>query len=496
VRPGRGTRRLGAELGGVALLLLAALLVRVPTLGQPLLEAHGFRQTQTAYTALLFKNEGISLLHPKLPVLGDPFEVPFEFPAFQLLASIVMRLGMEPDTAMRVTALACFLLTGVLLYGFVRRFAGRSAAVATLVVFLFSSFAMLWSRASMIEYLATAAAVAYVWAAIEWRERRRGILAVAAVAFGALACLVKITTGAIYLLPVLFYVSGSDRAGLRGFVKARLDPLLAVVVLVPLAAGLAWTRHADAIKDDNPLTRWLTSDALRAWNFGTFDQRLDLANWLEVANRIILHQLGLIMIFVLLVGVLQRRNRSLWLGWAASGVAGIALFFNLHVVHDYYQAAITPVTAVLVGVGFSALFHARPMNRYAHPAAVLAVIGMVVGAALALDSEYWRRSWRSIDPDDSRLVLARSITAHSDPDQPVAVLGFDWSPIVLYYARRKGTMFSSGVSRAETLAALDSSYQLVAISSDEPPASRAEVLAHWRTASRVGEGVYRVGGIR
>jgi hypothetical protein len=371
------------------------------------------------------------------------------------------------------------------------------AAIATLMVFLFSSFAMLWSRASLIEYMATAAAVAYVWAAIEWREERRTTLALVAVAFGSLACLVKITTGVIYLLPVLLYVAASDGRGLRGFLRARLDPMLAVIVLLPPAVGLVWTRHADGIKDDSPLTRSLTSDALRTWNLGTLDQRLDVANWLEVARRIGLHQLGVIMILVLLVGVFERRKRSLWLGWAAAGVAAIALFFNLHVVHDYYQAAITPVTAVLVGVGFAALSRVRPLDRYARPAVVLAVIGMLVVGGLALDGAYWRQSWKTIDRDDPRLAIARSISEHSRRDEPVAVVGFDWSPEVLYYARRKGTMFWSGVSRAETLATLDTSYRLVAISDDEPQTSRAGVLAHWRTSRRVGVGgVYRVSGIR
>jgi hypothetical protein len=51
-----------------------------PTLGRPLLERHAFRQTQTAHTARIYHEQGIDLLHPKLPVLGEPYEVPFEFP--------------------------------------------------------------------------------------------------------------------------------------------------------------------------------------------------------------------------------------------------------------------------------------------------------------------------------------------------------------------------------------------------------------------------------
>ena len=83
-RPIRWNPRLG-ELAVVVAVPLAVYvaLVIAPTLGRPLLERHSFRQTQTALTARIFHEQGIDLLHPKLPVLGAPFEVPFEFPLFQ-----------------------------------------------------------------------------------------------------------------------------------------------------------------------------------------------------------------------------------------------------------------------------------------------------------------------------------------------------------------------------------------------------------------------------
>src|SRR5688572_7732919 len=97
-------------------------------MNQTLVERHGFRQTQTAYTARAFHEHGIDLLHPKLPVLGRPFEAPFEFPLFQAIATIPMRLGMSADTSMRVTGLACFLVTAVLLFGLLRYVSNRVVA--------------------------------------------------------------------------------------------------------------------------------------------------------------------------------------------------------------------------------------------------------------------------------------------------------------------------------------------------------------------------------
>src|SRR5437762_116737 len=53
--------------------MVLALVPRLPTLAQPLLEAHGFRQTWTAYTALIYHEQGIDLLHPEMPIFGPRF---------------------------------------------------------------------------------------------------------------------------------------------------------------------------------------------------------------------------------------------------------------------------------------------------------------------------------------------------------------------------------------------------------------------------------------
>ena len=48
----------------VAGLVLVAVAIRLPNLDAALLGRHGFRETQTAYTAVVYRDEGVSLLHP------------------------------------------------------------------------------------------------------------------------------------------------------------------------------------------------------------------------------------------------------------------------------------------------------------------------------------------------------------------------------------------------------------------------------------------------
>ena len=360
-----GTRRVSARLveaAFVAAVLVAFVLVVLPTLGQPLLERHGFRQTQTAYTARIYHEQGIDLIHPKLPVLGEPFEVPFEFPLFQAAASVVMDAGVRDDVAMRTTGLLCFLLTALLLYGLVRRVDGRVSAVAALVAFVATPFAVLWGRTSMMEYLATAGAVGFAWATIAWREERRPAVGGLALAAGLVGMLVKPTTAVFWILPALAYRPKSGRHGDR----RRELMWLAVLVLVPLGAAALWTHHADAIKAASPTTAWLTSSALREWNFGTLGQRFASDTWEVILDRLrglIVGYAGIPLLVVAAVALARSPQRRFWLGIVLAAVLPPLVFTNLYYQHDYYLAAVSPAIAALIGLGVGFAWRLLPTRH-------------------------------------------------------------------------------------------------------------------------------------
>jgi 4-amino-4-deoxy-L-arabinose transferase-like glycosyltransferase len=187
---------------GLALLGLA-IAIHIPTLNQPLVETQSFRQTTTAYPALLFHLQGIDLLRPQVPVFGPPFVLPIEFPLFQAAAAIAMNLGVPADPAVRLTALACFVITAVLVWRLLVAVAGEAAGLAGLAAFLFSPLGLLVSRMSLIEYMATAGGLAFVLGGLRWHETGKWAWYVAALTAGTIGLLVKSTTGAIYLVPVL-----------------------------------------------------------------------------------------------------------------------------------------------------------------------------------------------------------------------------------------------------------------------------------------------------
>ena len=96
-------------------IFVLALAVRLPAMWAPPFVRHPWRQAQTAFTIREFARNGIDVLHPRVPVVGRPWVLIYEFPLFQAIAAALMRLGASAETTGRWVALACFFATAHIL---------------------------------------------------------------------------------------------------------------------------------------------------------------------------------------------------------------------------------------------------------------------------------------------------------------------------------------------------------------------------------------------
>jgi len=367
---------------------------------------------------------------PLLPVFGSPWQVPFEFPLFQASAATLMGFGGSADFSNRLACLIWFCVTAALIFWIARRYAGVGAAWASLLVFTFSPFAVQWGRTAMIEYCATALALAWIGALFRWRTDRRWHWGALALMSGSLAFLVKPTTALPLMIPaVLFTPPGST--------KRRQDPVLAALLVIPVIAGVLWTFYADHIKASNDLTAWLTSGELRDWTIGTLDQRLDPANLALIVGRLdqtLVGALGVIAIGVAIVA--SRTNRLLWLSFAMSVPFGIGVFFNLYVVHDYYLAALSPALALCIGVGTAVAVRRLRLNSRVRSTALAGVVAVWLAFMSWYGRDYRALSEMAVAPG----IEVAEVTEHSSSSEQILIAGADWSPVIPYYAGRKALM--------------------------------------------------------
>ena len=342
-RQTRTSRRRPRCAGSRPLLLVAAVLIHLPTLGAPLLDRHPFRQTQTAFTARIFHEQGIDLLHPKLPILGPPWEVPFEFPLFQAAAAVVMDAGVPEDTALRLTGLASFILAAGLLWLLVRRQAGWIGATVAL------------------DGLPVLAARDLVGPGGAHRVHRPG--GVVRIRPGRPALARPVARAAWFALALALGLHRRAREDhdrrCSGSRRSRSSRSVATTTGGRVARGPGRGRCRScrcwpgspgpatrtAIKAASDATAWLTSGALSAWNFGTRRPAAAAGSWgsiyYERRSSWPARSPSLFLAYPAIRFALARRQIRFWTWIAATAVGPILVFFNLYVVHDYYAMAVS-----------------------------------------------------------------------------------------------------------------------------------------------------------
>ncbi|GAC1348415.1 MAG: hypothetical protein NVSMB18_36550 [Acetobacteraceae bacterium] len=457
--------------GLAAIALGHVLYLLIGWINAPLLGIHSFRQTQTALSAYWILHGG-PLLAYETPVLGSPWAIPFELPIYQAIAALVALAGVPLDAAGRLVSIA-FLLVGFwplrMLWRDLR-FEPVGLPIACALLLAAPEYAF-WSRTFMMESCALVLALLWLALFVRFLHGGRGWIAVAALVAGLLAGGAKATTLPPFALLAGFIALPQVWRWVRGGCARRELPrltLAAALLLLPFVGALAWVAYSDAVKVANPFGQALTSGSLSAWNYGSWAQRVsaDLAGtqgdrMLDIFGRA--WPLGLLAI---VYGALRRGGqRTVALALAAAYLTPVALFTNLHLVHNYYQYANAAFLVVAASLGIALLARHAPLRP-------------VAGAALLLlfaaqFNQFYGRQVRWLTPDraESYYNIALAARDRLPPDASLLVFGADnWSSEIPYYAQRKALVVPIFPSPARLMGDIMSPTHLAAILRD-PQAS-------------------------
>ena len=436
-----------------ALLFLAAanaLLFWIRTLGQPLIDVHAFRQTQTALTSFWLQPGLSGILHYETPVLGAPWEVPFEFPFYQFIVAALSRIAwLDLSFSGRVVSLIFGLGAMAMAIALLRQYGfSRLAQLIFATLYLSSSIYLYWNRSFMIESTAlffTLTALFLYGRSIRTFDDLtplRRLLPAAGFALSlTLAMLVKATTAlSVFLLISCHLLWHLLRRSTRRspILLANSLALLAGVAIAFLALR-EWTHHADALKSLNPYGLKLTSTALRDWNFGNLHQRFSGDLWQGVViKRMLTKDAWLLLVLLLATALWQSRKDRRRIGCILVcillGVMPLLLFSNLHIVHKYYQSA-NHVFLLLAIAGSGALILERPRQ----PALIQAMAAAILLFYVISDAKTFKRDYLddANKQSDEKLEISRLINISTDPSSAILVLGHDWDSSFPYLSRRR-----------------------------------------------------------
>ncbi|MBC5781730.1 glycosyltransferase family 39 protein [Ramlibacter sp. USB13] len=434
----KSVERLGDHARFLFLVAVAVIVfVNCINVGNPILERHAFRQTQTALTAQMFLEHGFRLSY-ETPVLGEPWSMPLEFPLYQALVALVTYVtGASITVVGRLVSLAFTLACCLPIHATLRRLGvPRHAKYLALAMFLTSPVYLFWAGTFMIESTALFFALCFLYFAVRISEGSPAWRDFAGCAvFLALALLQKVTT----VLPMLAVAGVLVLA--RNWRAGRSPAFWAAAiasVAVPLAIGWGWIAWTDAIKAKHPLAVTLTSQALADWNYGPLHQRWSGHFWQTLGKRMLWPSLAMLLAFVA-VGIAwfraDRRLLRLHLALLALFLLPLLVFANVHFVHDYYQSANAVFWSVLVGLSVAAVMErARPVR---YPWRPLLAGALLLANVDGFNEQYDIYKFRRIGDEHRTLQLAEFVRRETPPELPVVWIGDDWSSEYAFYSRRR-----------------------------------------------------------
>ena len=405
-----------------------------------------FRQTQTAWGIREASRNGYDFFNLRMPVLGYPYQVPFEFPLFQNISALVgsiFRLGVVESG--RATSLLFFCLGGILTFNLITKLTCASIAIFSVCLLYLTPFAIQWSNAVLIESLASFLLILSATFLRLYFERGYPYLIGLSSFALALCALVKITTA----IPLIFFLGIFLMWGTSFRLRGKNIIVLLISSLFSLTPAFAWIRHADSIKENGIFTQWLTSASLRNWNFGTLEQRLSAYDWLTIFARLwLLGGLGLLVVTTFLFFYLFKHEKigKLLILLILFFISPIT-YFNLYVVHDYYFMAILfPIALYFSHV---LMLLKRKLNLNLSKSKFVFLIFILTIPSWLFTIQF--RDYKSAIQSSREYVppLASEIAENTLQVDRVFVVGCDWDPTVLFYADRYGVAAPGWIGTTE-----------------------------------------------
>jgi len=448
----------------VILLFVISIFLRKNSIMIPIVgDFHYFRQSQTAITIQDFFNHGLSVLDYKTPIFGPPWQVPMEFPIYQISVFVLMKIfGMSNiDLGCRLASFIYFYLSAIAMLGLCKIFFKDSKIYLTILsYYLFSPYTLIWSRAAMPDFASVFFGLLYILFFVKWMIYSKKIMNIyflLTMISGILGYLCKSTSMFPVVVVLAFFIISSlyddfirdysiSLINVLNHIKKNMFYIVKILSLcaVPVIIGLLWVKYSDFIKLQSIYTQELTSKSLNGWNYGTIKQKLSFDIWRLIFDRI--HRyfapyllLGLLPISV--YGLYQVKcNKNAIIFFMSMPIAVIFTLFsliNLYYIHDYYLIAVSPYVCIILGFAFYYVCFVMTKNK-----TLLKFIFFILFSISILQPvEYIRTLFYNNEILSVNTLIGDYLKETTNKNELIIVQDQDWSSALLYASNRRGFLY-------------------------------------------------------
>lgn len=412
----------------------------------PILDQHGFRQSQTAITTYYTIKEGFRLDYIT-PVLGKPWSIPMEFPLYQwIVAFFVLITKYNLDQTGRLISMTFFYLSLIPTYFLISDYIkNKEYRFIILSLILANPIYIFWSHTFMIESLALFLGMVYLYIGrTALKKGSNGWLFLAAV-FGTLAALTKVTTFLVFYIPLIFFfiyiLINKFRSKQFSEVLGKYIIHDLIIFIVPLLITKIWINYGDYLKSQNPMAEFIISTNLNDWNFGTLQQKLSLDVWKQIIGFAFPTEIFSykVLFSFLIIGLIL--NRKYWKEIILSllfVLSGPLIFTNLYYVHNYYHYANSIFISISFGFVIISLIEHSSNMKIQSVLSYIIVPVMLLLFFLGYTGSYYYAS--QINDNTEFISFANIVKANTSNDDVLLIYGHGWDSSLPYYSQRKSLM--------------------------------------------------------
>jgi len=355
------------------IVLLVVVLSRMFHFGNEIDSPHAWRQYDTKQYIDSYLYHDAKFLEPEVCWMGDHKKLALEFPLPEFLAAKVQLVFGESLIVLRLFFLIFFLLSSYFLYLISRFYLKECQAGIVVVFFSFTPLSLFYSRAIHIDFFALSFAFGMFYFCLKAIRDSSFLMLVISMVLGVVAFVEKAPYVFYLVFPILVFAYQDKKIG---WLLKR-----AVIFAVPVGVMLLWVNYTKqlntSLPDLNFIPNYNKFTEMWYWYFGVLDQRLNTENWLLLYNRLFDEVLGITGSVLFVAGLFFSRKDKFYffsLFWLFGAIAYVLIFFNLNVIHNYYQIPFIAPLVLFVYMGIISLNSLSKSMYYQVSVGVLLVI--------------------------------------------------------------------------------------------------------------------------
>lgn len=423
----------------LVVLLIIVLVAHIPHLTAPPLDLHSWRQTDTAAVARNFGNESANIFMPRIDMRGANNGVTgMEFPLYNYILFLLNSIIGFAHWHGRLLTLIFSLIGLTYFWGLARRRYDKQIAYLATVTLSLMPLWFFFSRNIQPDILMVSLAITslyYGQTYVATNNKKHFYLSIIAL---SLACLVKIP--AVFTAIPLAYVLGYKR--IMKLLNVKDIGFSALILITPTALWYVWSAHLSSsyglgqyFYGELSLAASLAIAKLKLyWSvIRLYVLELKPSNYLAYMGMLF----GLVYVWV--------RRDALPVIWCGSIAMFLAIFANKSFYHNYYSLPLMPALSLLIALGIMYLYRMlKNDSKFVAYCLVSAYIIALSRYTIAVVKPFYALATPEL------ITLEETMDTISNKDDLV-VTNYSGTPMMLYFANRKGWSVSDSVLTAQAL---------------------------------------------